>query len=65
MPTPKGMNMHNRHIYLACFTNGKAFNHSEVDCKNKLKKHPKTNKFGCSESEHSHLFNKSIIIQNI
>ena len=30
-----------RHICLACYTNGKAFNNSEVDCKNKLKKHSK------------------------
>ena len=27
-----------RHICSVCFTNGKAFNHSEVECKNKLKK---------------------------
>ena len=27
-----------RHICSACFTNGKAFNRSETDCKNKLKK---------------------------
>ena len=40
-----------RHVCSACFTNGKTFNHSEIDCKNK---HPKTSKFGCS-SEHSRL----------
>ena len=27
-----------RHICSVCFTNGKAFNHSEVECKNKLRK---------------------------
>ena len=27
-----------RHICSVCFASGKAFNHSEVDCKNKLKK---------------------------
>ena len=27
-----------RHISSACFTNGKAFSHSEIECKNKLKK---------------------------
>ena len=49
---------YNKGTCSVCFTNGKAFNLSEVECKNKLRKLSQKYYFGCSTSEYPQLFSQ-------